>query len=191
MRIWGRYFLLGLGVILMDQLAKFWVYHNMELGVEGQIVLISDWLKLHYTTNLEMAFGLKPGLGRPALFLIRSGLILIIGLFIFKLARNRVQSRVVWSMALIWGGAIGNLIDSALYGVLLGNAPDSATSPWFNGRIIDIIYLDLWKGIVPQDFPILGGRYLTLLPIFNLADLAIFVGVISILLTSRPYRTSS
>ena len=182
-----HYWLLTLGVILIDQIVKLWADSNMLMGPEGQVVLIPDWLKLYYTTNPGMAFGLSSGLSPGVLFTVRTGFVLVLGLFTYLLALNQARTRVIWSMALILGGAIGNLIDNAFYGVLLGNAPETSSSPWFSGQVIDMIYLDVWKGIVPPAFPLLGEKYMAVLPIFNLADLAIFVGVISILLTTRSY----
>jgi signal peptidase II len=77
---------------------------------------------------------------------------------------------------------VGNVIDSVLYGVIYHNAPFGSPTPWFFGQVIDMIYVDIYEGFLPNAWPILGGKYVSLWPIFNLADSAIFVGVTLILL---------
>jgi signal peptidase II len=81
---------------------------------------------------------------------------------------------------LILGGAIGNLIDSVFYGVLLNNAPAGAPMQWFHGQVIDMFFFDFWEGVLPSWIPIWGGNYYST-PIFNFADAAIFCGVVIIL----------
>ena len=85
-------------------------------------------------------------------------------------------------MALILGGAVGNLIDSVFYGVLYRNAPFGAPSPWFHGQVIDMLYAHIYEGFLPRSWPLIGGKYLSLWPIFNVADSSIFLGVALILI---------
>jgi signal peptidase II len=90
-------------------------------------------------------------------------------------------------MAAILGGAVGNLIDSVFYGVLLGNAPVNAKTPWFHGQVVDMIYVDIWEGILPRWIPLVGEEYYSFWPIFNVADSSIFVGVAILLLFQRRF----
>ncbi len=90
-------------------------------------------------------------------------------------------------VGMILGGAIGNLIDSMFYGVWLGNAPYDASTPWFHGQVVDMFYLDIWEGIVPEWIPFWGGSYTALWPIFNIADAAIFTGVAFIILYQKRF----
>src|SRR5690606_22959672 len=84
-------------------------------------------------------------------------------------------------IAMILGGAIGNLVDSVFYGVWLNNAPYNASTPWFHGQVVDMYYFDIWEGYLPEWMPLWGGSYTALWPIFNIADAATFVGVAMIL----------
>ena len=79
------------------------------------------------------------------------------------------------------GGAVGNIIDSIFYGVLLGNAPQHTPAAWFHGQVIDMIYLDLWQGQLPTWVPWIGGQHLALFPICNIADVAILLGIMVVL----------
>jgi signal peptidase II len=90
-------------------------------------------------------------------------------------------------MAMILGGAIGNVVDSVFYGVLLNNSPFDAPTPWFNGQVIDMFYLDIWEGYLPDWLPILGGQFYSLWPIFNVADSSIFLGVLCILIFQKRF----
>ncbi len=179
-----KYYLLSIGIIVLDQAVKLAVHYNMEMGVMGQIPVFGDWFKLHYTLNPGMAFGMELGseYGKLILTVFRLFAMVGIGYYLYALARKHVHPGLLWSVALILGGAIGNVIDSALYGVLLDNAPEGSSTPWFHGQVVDMFYIDIWEGRVAEWVPIFGGDYMALWPIFNVADASIFVGVGIILL---------
>jgi signal peptidase II len=80
------------------------------------------------------------------------------------------------------------LIDSTFYGVLLnGNVPINAPSPWLHGQVIDMFYIDIWEGRVADWIPLFGGDYLSLWPIFNVADASIFIVVSLILILQNRF----
>lgn len=110
-----------------------------------------------------------------------------IAIYLYIMAKKGSHPILLWCIALILGGAIGNVIDSALYGVLLNNAPYDSPSPWFHGQVIDMFYIDIWEGIVPDWLPFFGGEYYSLWPIFNIADASIFVGVTVILIMQKKF----
>ena len=183
------YFLLALLVIGIDQFSKYLVHTHMQPGMPGEIPLLGHWLKLHYTTNPGMAFGveLPPPYGK--LLLTGFRLLAVGGLsyYIVNLWRNRAAKGFIACMALILGGALGNLIDSICYGVLYNNAPFGSPTKWFFGQVIDMIYVDIYEGFLPAAWPLVGGKYVSLWPIFNIADSSIFVGVALILLLQGKF----
>jgi signal peptidase II len=183
-----QYYLIALVIVLLDQSSKLWVHFNMSMGCNGAIQLIGTWLKLHYTLNPGMAFGIQFGFkyGKLLLTLGRIMATCVIGRHIWQLVREVcTPSLLLWGWALILGGAIGNVIDSTLYAVLLGNAPHDAPMSWFYGQVIDMVYLDIWEARFPAWLPLIGNSYLSLLPIFNIADAAIFLGVVAVLWNKR------
>ncbi|MFD1467975.1 lipoprotein signal peptidase [Hymenobacter caeli] len=184
-----KFFLLALLVIGIDQLSKWAVHTYMQPGMPGEIPLLGHWLKLHYTLNPGMAFGveLPPPYGKILLSGFR--LLAVGGLswYIVKLCRERAAAGFIACMALILGGAVGNLVDSIFYGLLYKNAPFGAPTPWFHGQVIDMIYVDIYEGFLPQSWPLLGGKYVSLWPIFNIADSSIFIGVALILLNQSRF----
>ena len=184
-----KYYLLSLLVILIDQVVKVLVHFNMDMGLPGEINLIGNWAKLHYTTNPGMAFGVELGSSYGKLILSTFRLIAMVGIgyYLYYLWKNKAHSGLIWCVALILGGAIGNLIDSIFYGVIFENAPYGSTTPWFHGQVIDMFYLDIWEGIVPHWIPIIGGQAMSLWPIFNVADSAIFIGVVIILFNQKKF----
>ena len=110
-----------------------------------------------------------------------------IGVLLYRMAEKPYHKGLLWSIAIILAGAIGNVIDSTFYGALLENAPYDAVTPWFHGQVIDMFYLDLWEGYVANWVPFWGGKRVSLLPIFNLADVAIFIGVLIVLLFQKRF----
>jgi len=188
MRNLWRYYLIALIVIILDQSSKLWVHFNMEMGYLGSIKLVSSWLKIHYTLNPGMAFGIQLGFKYGKLILTLGRIVAtgVIGWHMSQLARTeRIPILLLWGWALILGGALGNVIDSVFYAVFLDNAPYNAPMSWFYGQVIDMIYLDIWSGNLPTWLPFVGGSYWAILPIFNIADAAIFLGVVAILGSRR------
>jgi len=179
-----KYYLIALAVILLDQSSKLWVHFNMTMGYPGAIKVLGNWFKIHYTLNPGMAFGIQFGFkyGKLLLTAVRVVAACMIGRYIWQLVRVEYTSVVLlWGWALILGGAMGNVIDSTLYGKFLDNAPYDAPMSWCYGQVIDMVYLDIWEAKLPTWLPLIGGNYLSLFPIFNIADVAIFLGVLAIL----------
>jgi signal peptidase II len=185
-----KYFGAALAVIAIDQVSKLLVYHYMEF--EGaEIDVLGDWFKLHYLLNPGMAFGLKLDWewGKLLLTLFRLAATVGIAWYMKVLVDRRAATGLVWCMALILGGAVGNLVDSIFYGVFLpDNVVPGAPTAWFHGQVIDMLYFPLYKGFLPDWIPIWGGEYFVFFrPVFNLADSAIFVGVVLILLFQKKF----
>ena len=165
-------------VVAVDQSTKLMAHFLMTPGTE--IRLLGNLLKLHYLTNPGMAFGITLGgsYGKLMLTLLRTIIIVGLGYYLYQKIRQRAAVTFLVCLSLILGGAVGNLIDGLFYGAWLQNAPPKAPIPWGYGQVIDMIYIHIWEGQIPTHWPFLGGQYLSLWPIFNLADASIFVSVI-------------
>jgi signal peptidase II len=136
-------------IIALDQAAKIWAKANLE--PIGQIPLLGDWLKFTFTENTGIAFGIELG-GQTVVTALSIVATIGISLYLYSLRRDNIYYKLAF--ACILGGAIGNLIDRAIH-----------------GRVVDFIHFDLYHGYI------FGKYYLSLWPIFNIADIAISTGV--------------
>lgn len=186
--------MLALGVILLviilDQALKIWIKTHFYLGEE---YVITSWFRLYFIENNGMAFGMELG---SKLFLSVFRIFLAIGLiwYLWKLRTNTtVKTGYVVCVALITAGAIGNIIDCMLYGLIFNNPippqvatlfpPEGGYATLFHGRVVDMLYFPLFSFTWPQWMPWVGGEhFLFFQPVFNLADAAISVGIILVLL---------
>lgn len=184
----ARYFVLAVIIILIDQASKLLVHNNMYLHEE--INVLGNWFRIHYLLNPGMAFGIRweNEFGKLALTVFRIGAMIGIGYYLWKMAAKKAHSGFLWCMGLILGGAVGNVIDSTLYGVFLNNAPDNAPTPWFHGQVIDMLYFPVFDFVWPEWVPFVGGRYFEFFsPVFNIADSSIFLGVVTILIMQKKF----
>ena len=185
-------------VLLADQLLKFWIKLNMTLGQEFRI--LGDWGIIHFTENNGMAFGMELGgeAGKLALSLFRIAAVCVIGYVVIHLVRHKYHRGLILNVSLIFAGALGNIIDSTVYGVIFSESTyyDRAQllpaaggySSLFHGKVVDMFYFPILQGTFPQWFPFWGGEeFIFFRPVFNLADAAISVGVVLILIFQKKY----
>ncbi|WP_231427852.1 lipoprotein signal peptidase [Pedobacter sp. Leaf250] len=169
-------------VLLADQVLKTWIKTHMYLGQEFNI--IGKWFIIHFTENNGMAFGMEFGgeFGKLALSLFRIAAVAGIGYGLHYLIKHKYHRGLILNVALIFAGALGNIIDSVFYGKIYGY------ESWFHGRVVDMLYFPIAEGHFPSWIPIWGGdEFVFFRPVFNLADAAISVGVILILIFQKNY----
>ena len=198
MKAYFKPFLAIVLILLADQVLKFWIKLNMSLGQEFKI--LGDYAMIHFTENNGMAFGMEFGgeAGKLALTLFRIAAVCGIGYGVVYLIKKKYHRGLIMNLALIFAGATGNIIDSTFYGVIFNEStyyeaakflpPEGGYSSLFHGKVVDMFYLPLLQGTYPSWFPFWGGdEFIFFRPVFNIADSAISIGVVMILLYQKRY----
>ena len=169
----------------------------MYLGQEYQV--IGHWFNIHFTENNGMAFGLEFGGSFGKLFLSLFRIILVggIGWYLFHLIKTKAHAGMIVCFSLIFAGAIGNIIDSAFYGLIFSDSDmgmarlfpaEGGYGTFLHGRVVDMLYFPLIEGHFPQWFPVWGGEEFSFFrPIFNIADSSISVGVAALLIFQSKF----
>ena len=175
-----------LTTLVLDQAIKIWVKTHMYLGQEYQIF---DWFYIHFTENNGMAFGMEFGgdWGKLGLSLFRIVFVVFMASFLLKLIRKNADKVLIVSLSLVLAGAVGNIIDGTLYGILFSESyrqlatflPEAGGyAPLFFGKVVDMFYFPIYKGYLPEWIPFWGGDHFVFFrPVFNIADSAISIGV--------------
>ena len=185
-------------VLLFDQILKIWVKTSMTLNQE--ISVIGSWFNLLFVENNGMAFGWLGGGGlwKLALSLFRIVAIVILFWILIRQAKKGTKFGVLFGIALITAGAMGNIIDSVFYGRIFSEStftkvatlfPDGGGyAGWLHGRVVDMLYFPIidvarenatW---LPEFFFGPDGHFIFFRPIFNFADAAITIGVFYMLI---------
>lgn len=177
-----------LAILFIDQVFKIWIKTNFHIGEE--ISLIGNWAKLHFIENEGMAFGMSFGgeFGKLALTLFRIIASVLIFIYLRKIIDKKESKLNIYSISLIFAGAVGNIIDSIFYGIVFSESTYFSVAEIFpsnggygtllHGKVVDMFYFPIINTSFPTWMPFIGGEPFTFFnAIFNIADISISVGV--------------
>jgi len=203
-------------ILFLDQFSKIWLKTHFELGEEVKVLGL-DWFRIHFLENYGMAWGTEFGGKNGKLFLTFFRLIAIggIGYWLYDSVRKNAPKVLTIAIAFIFAGALGNIFDSVLYGVLFGDSHSQVAKflpeqggygTLFHGKVVDLFYFPFLENATlpswipalnfnwPDWLPFLGGKNFSLFAdrnftffqyVFNVADAAITTGVSLLLLFNK------
>jgi len=183
-------------IIIIDQASKIYIKTHFYYGEEVNVITLS--IRLHFIENEGMAFGMKLGnaaTGKLILTLFRLFAV-VFGFFLLRRLTLRNYTRgVIVCGAMILAGALGNLIDSVFYGMIFTDSTfhiarmvpfGQGYGKLFHGRVVDMLYFPLVDTVMPSWVPFLGGKnFVFFEPVFNIADAAISVGVLTLVVFQK------
>jgi signal peptidase II len=184
-------------ILLADQILKIWVKTHMMLGDE--FIIAKNWFIIHFVENNGMAFGFELGtsFGKYILSIFRIVAVGALGWYLSTLWKRKVPFGVVLSFSLIMAGAIGNILDSAYFGLIFNESygkvatlfpPEGGYAGFLQGRVVDMFYFPLISGHYPLWLPFVGGQeFIFFRPVFNIADSSITIGIFIILIFYRRF----
>ncbi len=188
-------------ILLIDQISKIYIKTHFSLQESVQVF---EWFKIYFIENDGMAWGTKISdfvsfiddrTAKVVLTLFRVVAILGIGYWLYDAAKKKSPKVLIFAIALIFAGALGNIIDSVFYGVLFSDSFGQIASflpetggydNLLHGKVVDMLYFPLWKGDLPNWIPFYGGEHFIFFnPVFNIADMAISTGFIMLIVFNK------
>lgn len=191
-------------IVIADQALKIYIKTNYHIGESHNI--IGEWFRLYFIENEGMAYGWKFGgqWGKIFLTVFRMGAVVFGVFYIRNIIRKKMHPGFIFCVALIFAGALGNLIDSMFYGLIFEYSspvtmnvahifPQVGYAGFLHGNVVDMLYFPIIRNaIIPSWVPVWGGSDFEFFsPIFNIADASISIGIITILLFQKRFFKSA
>ena len=188
---WGVV-LIAVAILVIDQVLKVWVKTHMHLHESYEI---ASWFKITFIENNGMAFGMEIG-SKVFLSVFRIVAVGALGYYIWLQLREKARKAYIVLLAMIWAGAVGNLIDCLIYGQIFTESTSVSMAtlvpfgegyaPVLMGRVVDMFYFPLIESTWPNWMPFVGGEnFVFFSPVFNFADACVSVGIITLFIFFR------
>lgn len=190
-----------IALLVVDQVVKIIVKTNMTL--HESITVFPNWFFINFIENEGAAFGVKLGgeYGKLILSLFRIVAVVLIGWFVSHLFKKKAPTGVIVAISMILAGALGNIIDSAFYGMIFSESTYTTVATMFpegggyagflHGKVVDMLYFPLFTIYdLPSWLSWLGGAdgsFTFFSPVFNIADSYITIAVIYLLIFQWKY----
>ncbi|MDR0686378.1 MAG: lipoprotein signal peptidase [Dysgonamonadaceae bacterium] len=174
-----------LTILLIDQTVKIVVKTNMKLL---ESIEITEWCKIYFVENNGIAMGIDV-FNKTAVSIFRITSCILIACYLVWIVRKKHKTGYIVCIAMIFAGAVGNIIDSVFYGVAFGESTPSNIATflppegggygsWLNGKVVDMFYFPIFSFNWAQNIPVIGGKEFEFFCwVFNVADASITVGL--------------
>ncbi len=184
-------------IIIADQVLKVWIKTSYPFGDTGLTGM--KWFQLYFIENRGMAWGWEFGgeWGKMLLTLFRLAAVIFGTWYLYRIVKQKYNKGFIVCAALIYAGALGNLIDSMFYGLIFEETtyshvaamfPEKGYAGFLHGRVVDMLYFPIIETTWPSWVPVIGGdKFEFFSPIFNIADASISVGVITLLVFQKRF----
>ncbi len=190
-------------ILLIDQILKIWIKTHMALYEKTSV--LGNWFYINFVENNGMAFGMEFGGDFGKLFLSIFRIVAVSGIayYLYSTIKKGATTGFIICLSMILAGAIGNIIDSAFYGLIFSDSPEymphfkqvaqflpesGGYAGFLHGKVVDMFWFPIIQGHYPSWIPFIGGsEYMFFRPVFNVADSAISVGIFIIIIFQKKF----